>query len=640
MIDIKLLGRFCVEDADGQPINVPGAKTQGLLAFLAMTTDRPPTRDQIIAHFWGDRFSDQARQSLRQAIAKLRRILPSGDAEALIVDQDRIGLNRDVFRVDVDRLQHLATSEDEAEVAAAVELLRGPLLDGLFGQQPVFEDWIAGERLRMAELSARVLEKASGIARRSGELERALNHARRVVELDPWSDAAQMGLLRLMAESGNRAQAIQTFKAYETTLDEELGIAPGQELQDLMAQIRHDRLPVKTDADAALPDTCDRGRTSVALRSFTLLTNGDDQTFLVEGLMEDLGTKMNRFKWLDILRETVDSDTRLDFIVQGSLRAQGSRYRLTVQLSDPRDGRLLWVERFDRESDDLFALQDDLSDAVVGSLEYAIERLRATTVGRKSFEEMDAWECYHRGLSIQYEFDAETNSVAEAHFRRAIELAPDFALAYARLSYAIVISTIYFEAEPVEALLSEARQLAQKAARLDPEDAVVRFALGRVLLACCDYEQSIQQLQCAIELNPNMAQAYCGLGDSLAYAGDLDAAMGYFERAVAVCPNDPYRWAFLSYGATALLFQGDYEAADEWAARAEAMPNAHYWPTAVRAAALAYRGLKSEADAALTRLKEMRPGITCDFVKSRLFYLKDRAQIETYVSGLRLAGLG
>ena len=191
----------------------------------------------------------------------------------------------------------------------------------------------------------------------------------------------------------------------------------------------------------------------------------------------------------------------------------------------------------------------------------------------------------------------------------------------------------------MDALLSEARELAQKAARLDPDDSVVRFALGRVLLASRDYEQSISHLKCEIELNPNMAQAYCGLGDSLAYAGDLDGAMDYFEKAVSVCPNDPYRWAFLSYGATALLFQGDYEGADAWAARAEAVPNAHYWPTAVRAAALAYRGLKTEAAAALARLKEMRPGITCDFVTSRLFYLKDRAQIDTYISGLRLAGL-
>ena len=125
----------------------------------------------------------------------------------------------------------------------------------------------------------------------------------------------------------------------------------------------------------------------------------------------------------------------------------------------------------------------------------------------------------------------------------------------------------------------------------------------------------------------------------MAYAGELDEAMDCFEEAVRVSPTDPYRWAFLSYGATALLFRGDFVEADEWAAKAEAMPNAHYWPTAIRVSSLAHAGRMAEAKTALNRLKAMRPGITCDFVRSRLFYLRDPGQVDTYVSGLELAGL-
>ena len=176
----------------------------------------------------------------------------------------------------------------------------------------------------------------------------------------------------------------------------------------------------------------------------------------------------------------------------------------------------------------------------------------------------------------------EDTTSAQRHFQRAIELDPNFGLAYARLSYAMVISAIYFEADDLQTLLDTALDHANHAARLEPDDAVVRFALGRIRLARGDYDRSITDLKAAIDLNPGMAQAHCGLGDSMAYSGKLDDAIACFEEAVRISPSDPYRWAFLSYGATAFLFKGDYEKAVKWAAEAEAVPNSHYWPTVRR----------------------------------------------------------
>ncbi|NKB26418.1 MAG: tetratricopeptide repeat protein [Rhodobacteraceae bacterium] len=611
MFDVKLFGKFEVLSQDGAAINVAGAKTQGLIAFLAMNMGMPPTRDRIVNLFWGDRFTDQARQSLRQAIAKLRRILPDGD-RALVIEHDRISFDPAVVRVDLDRFTELAENDRVQDAIAAVALLRGPLLDGFFGQQAEFEDWISSERQSINELSCKLLERAADAESRNGNMSQALVHARRVTQLNPWSDAAHGVLLRLLAQNGERAQAIQHFQKYESTLKDELGIGVGQELRELIAQIRGETFAPAEHSpnDPALsasppasalpmaeraPDAAD-GQTSIAIVPFAWMASEADHGFLVDGLVEDMSTKLSRFSWLTIKAGANTHGARLtgaemsalfgeqgiDYLIHGSLRSQGNRFRLTVQLADPRDGRYLWVERFDRSTDDLFSLQDDLSDAVVGSLEASIARLAGRSTRSLSFDDMNAWECYHRGLAIQYEFDAATNSQAQRHFRRAIALDPNFGLAYARLSYAIVISAIYFEAADVTALLDDALELAQTASRLEPDDAVVRFALGRVLLARGEYDQSISHLKSAIELNPNMAQAHCGLGDSMAYAGDLDAAMSCFEEAVRVSPNDPYRWAFLSYGATALLFRGDFLDADKWAAEAESMPNAHYWPIVLK----------------------------------------------------------
>lgn len=659
MIEIRLFGKFEVRDGAGAPLTIAGSKTQGLIAFLAMSMEMPPTRDRVINLFWGDRFTDQARQSLRQAVAKLRRILPDDAGEAVLTDGDRIGLNPDVVNADVEAFNRLSKLEGPDEVMQAVALLRGPLLDGFYGQQAEFEDWIASERQRITEISTKVLERASDIALQKGNVEAALANARRVAKMNPWSDSAQLLLLRLLAQTGDRAAAMQSFFTYEKTLKEELGIGVGPELQTLIAQIRGEGFTAQPKVESAVGERPEldapeeTGRTTLAIVPFAWMASEADHGFLIDGVVEDITTKLSRFSWLHVKAGSSTDGTRLtgaemsklygqagnDYLIHGSLRSQGQRYRLTVQLADPSDGRYLWVERFDRETDDTFALQDELSDAVVGSLESTLERLAGRSTRSIAFEDMNAWECYHRGLAIQYEFDAATNSEAQRHFRQAIALDPNFGLAYARLSYAIVISTIYFEAEDVDGLLSEALSLAQTAARLDPDDAVVRFALGRVRLARGEYEQSISHLKDAIALNPNMAQAHCGLGDSMAYAGSLDEAMDCFEEAVRVSPTDPYRWAFLSYGATALLFRGDYDEADKWAAKAEAMPNAHYWPTAIRVSSLAHAGRMKEAEAALARLMAMRPGITCDFVRSRLFYLRDADQVETYVSGLASAGL-
>ena len=142
-INIKLFGKFAVEGEDGQPIAVTGAKTQGLIAYLALNTEMPPSRDRLMALFWGDRFTDQARQSLRQAIAKLRRIFGELSEDALIADNDRVGLNPAVVSMDVDDFSALADSADAQDAERAVAFLTGPLLEGFFGQQSELEDWIA-----------------------------------------------------------------------------------------------------------------------------------------------------------------------------------------------------------------------------------------------------------------------------------------------------------------------------------------------------------------------------------------------------------------------------------------------------------------------------------------------------------------
>ena len=658
MISINLFGKLTVTDEKGTPIQIAGAKSQGLVAYLALNTEFPPTRDRIMSLFWGDRFTDQARQSLRQAIAKLKRSF--GAEDAIIADQDRVGLNRDIVRVDVDTFAVLAQDESTEATEQAIALMVGPVLDGIYGQQPEFEDWISSERQRYSTMAMALLERAAKQKLKSGDVSAAQEHARQMVAMDPLREASQAALIRILAQQGERSAAVQQFNAYSALLKKELDVSPGQDLVNLMTEVKGSGAFFESEGssvgEAPQPsggDATSSGRTSVAVVPFGMLADDPELSMFIEGVTEDVTASLSKFSWIDVKASVendgprltsaemsvLGNDLGLDYVVHGSFRAFGGRIRLTVQLAEPRTSRYVWVTRYDRETDDLFALQDELAETIAASVEAELERRVGRSSRDMSFEEMGAWECYHRGLAIQYEFSADTNAVAQKFFRRAIELDPNFGLAYARLSYAIVISVIYFEAENVTGLLDEALDHAQNAARLEPDDAVARFALGRVHLARGEYDRSIADLRAAVELNPGMAQAHCGLGDSMAYSGHLSDAMSCFEEAVRISPSDPYRWAFLGYGATALLFQGDYEGAVKWAAEAEATPNSHYWATAIRASALAHMGKMEDAKGALASLRKARPGITADFVRSRLFYLKDPEQVDIYVGGLEKAGL-
>jgi DNA-binding SARP family transcriptional activator/TolB-like protein len=654
MIAIKLFGNLTIVGPDGVSLPVAGSKTQGLVAYLALNTELPPSRDRLMALFWGDRFTDQARQSLRQAIAKLRRTLSVAGEDILLTEGDRVRFNPSKVVVDADEFAQLAKDMSAEATERAVSLLAGPLLDGIYGQQAEFDDWVASERQRLGSLSLKVLERAAEHRLKQGETNAATDLARRIVGIDPLRDAGQMVLIRILAQQGERSAAIQQFKTYETTLRKELGVGAGPELLRLIEEVRGENFfakPALPDALAApsggSPDPA--GKSSILVVPFKTFDGGPTEAFLADGLSQDITTNLSRFSWLDVRASfegedpfnTSDamSELRTDYVVQGSLRSHGEQIRLTVQLSETLSRRYVWVSRNDRVTDDLFALQDELSETIAASIEAELERLVGRSSRTLAFQEMNAWECYHRGLAIQYEFNADTNIEAQRYFQRAIDLDPNFGLAHARLSYALVISAIYFEADDVPALLDRALALAQTAARLEPNDAVARFALGRVHLARGEYDRSIADLKAAIDLNPGMAQAYCGLGDSMAYSGRLDDAIDCFEEAVRISPADPYRWAFLSYGATAFLFKGDYGSAAKWSAEAESIPNSHYWPTAILASALAHMGEMEKAGKAVSHLKTLRPGIDIAFVRSRLFYLKDPDQVEIYLSGLRKAGL-
>ncbi len=394
------------------------------------------------------------------------------------------------------------------------------------------------------------------------------------------------------------------------------------------------------------------GRPSIAVLPFKNLSDDPEQEYFSDGITEDIIAALSKYRSLVVIARNPSfafkgaGDVRqagltlgADYLVDGSVRKLGQRVRIAAQLVETEGGRQLWAERYDRDLQDLFALQDEITTTIAARVEpeiSAADRLRAE---RKAVPALHAWDFFRLGTKHFYKSTVADNREAQRLLKRAIELDPSLAEAYGYLCYAIVLSMIYFDAEPNEEQLNEAVAIGRKAIELDDKDGLLRFMYGCALLARKAYGDALAELETAVELNPCLAVTYCGLGDSLAYEGRIREAIPYFQKAIDLSPHDPLRWAFYSYRALAHIFAREFESANEWAQRATRVPNAHYWAFAHRVAALGHLEKPEECAKAVSDLLLRKPDFSCTFARQRLFYVKDPGQLELYLEGLRRAGI-
>ena len=391
----------------------------------------------------------------------------------------------------------------------------------------------------------------------------------------------------------------------------------------------------------------------IAVLPFNNLSADSEQQYFADGVSEDIITALTKHRWLLVIARNstfafrdhstdmrqIARDLGADYLVEGSVRKLGSRVRITAQLIHGATGAHIWAQNYDCALNDLFDVQDDIIATIAGRIEPELGEYERSHVKTAPPRDLDAWDNYHLGLARFYKFNEADNAEAQNLFRRCIELDPNFGLAHSWLAYAITLRAVYFEADLTPEMLCEANAAIRRALEIDDQDAVAHFAAGRVLLACCDYDAALREMETAIDLNPCLAQAYCGFGDSLAYEGRMTEAIDQFEKAIQLSPHDPFRWAFFSYRALAHLFLKDFESAEQWADKAVRVPNSHYWANAHLVVALSHQNRPDATQAALDKLLVRKPDFTCAAARNRLFYIKRPDQLTLYIDGLRAAGL-
>lgn len=396
-----------------------------------------------------------------------------------------------------------------------------------------------------------------------------------------------------------------------------------------------------------------RAQPVVAVLPLASLNVEPGHEHVAEGLTHDIVTALSKHRGVRVLAKATaaryagepDAAARLrdeldvDYTVEGTVRLRENRLRVTASLTDAHAGVCRWAERYDRTIDDLFDVLDEIVSVIVATVEPEVgyaERERVTT---RPPADLRTWELYHLGIAHFFRFTAADNLEAQRLLARCRELDPDFGDAHAWWAYATVLGMVYWDTDPDPETLDAALSATQRALALDGQNAVFHMLRGRVRLARREYASALAENRRAVELNPTFAAAYCGLGDSLCYEGRYDEAIEEFTRSVELGTHDPQRWAFLSYGAMALLFAGRYDEALAWADQAAALPNCQYWTHAHRVVALTRLGRMDEAADAVQAVQAQRPGFSLAFARDKLFYLKRPEQLDLYLGALAEAGV-
>lgn len=409
-----------------------------------------------------------------------------------------------------------------------------------------------------------------------------------------------------------------------------------------------DSAPPPTDVDLALPE-----KPSIAVLPFDNMSGDPEQEFFADGITEDLITALSKVRWFFVIARNstftykgkavevkhVAEELGVRYVLEGSVRKSGSRVRITAQLIDATSGHHVWAERYDRQIEDIFDLQDEMSQTIAGAVEPELSAAERDRVLCKPPENLGAWECYQRGLWNMWLYEKSANLEAESLLRRATELDPGFAPAYAYACYTQYSRVIMGWSEAPQESLRQGKTLAEKALSLDEKDPIAYFAIGRIYMMRGQHDDSIAALEKAIDLNPSYAQSHHGLGMALTLAGRLEEAKAALKMAERLSPRDPILWASTVVYALACVLSGDHEEALQWARKTMRNPRAKgYWPHSVHAAALAQLGRIDEARNAVAAAREALSDLSISYLEKTL-PTKAADGLDPYLEGLRLAGL-
>jgi adenylate cyclase len=394
----------------------------------------------------------------------------------------------------------------------------------------------------------------------------------------------------------------------------------------------------------ALPD-----KPSIAVLPFTNLSGDPEQEYFSDGMTEDLITDLSKLSGLFVIArhsvftykgkavEVAEVSRKLGvrYVVEGSVRKAGNRVRINAQLVDATTGGHLWAERYDRELQDIFALQDEVTQKIVFALKIQLTPEEQARFRQAPTDNLEAYDSFLRGQAYFWRFTREANVQARQLFEKAIELDPQYAGAYAVLSWFYLLEwAAQWSQDPQT--LAQGFALAQRAVVLNDSLPLAHTMLGVAYLWQKQHEQAIAEGERAITLGPNYADGYAWLGLSCNFAGRPEEAIEMGEKALRLNPHDPVFYLFIV--GFAYRLRGRYEEAIT-AFKRVLSRNPNFLPARAHLfVAYSEFGQEAEARTEAAEMLRLSPNLSLEGVRQRLPF-KDPAEVERCLVAGRKAGL-
>lgn len=634
---LQVLGGLRLATIDGATVELPTRKSALLLAYLAVPAGAAHARDKLADLLWSTSGQEQARGSLRHALAALRKVL---GPDAIVAPRDAVRLRPGVLAVDLDAIAAIADGRVAPEIGGAgspaATLWHGGFLDGVSADGEALGDWLVFERTRSRGLRQAALERAVAALGAASRHREAIDVATYLVALDPLREHSHRTLMQVYAACGERSKALEQFRQLTRLLLAELGVAPSAQSAALAREIEGTDVNATTlfVASAAparvtviapeLTAAMSQRRIAVAVLPFQSLGEMDDLTFFADGFSSDLVAGLSRISELSVIAwqssaqvsgrssEAAASAAELGaaYALTGNVRRVEDQFRISTQLVAAAARTWIWAERYDLTATGILAAQDRIVAGIIGAVDAGVRRAERETARATPIPDLDAWSLNHRGLWHAYRFTREDVVMAEQFFAAAIAKAPIASGPHAGLAYTALIRTQWHYAGDPRASIARGLEHARRAIALDEYDAYAHTVLGRLLLIAGDPMRAIEHLHRALDLNPSHAHAYYGLGHAYYVTGDFDAALDHVDTALRLSPKDPLASMFLTMGSFCYFMRGDLDAAEAAARRARNLLSRETWSRLALATVLQKKGDAAGAREAVAEACTIEPELS------------------------------
>jgi adenylate cyclase len=423
-----------------------------------------------------------------------------------------------------------------------------------------------------------------------------------------------------------------------------------QSVKNIARRIRVYSIRIEAESaappDGMTPAAATR-KPSIAVLPFLNISGDPEQEFFADGLTEDIITELSRFRELLVISrnsvfvhkgksvnvQAVAREFGVDYVVEGSVRKAGDRVRVTVQLIDAETDRHIWAERYDRNLEDVFAIQDEVTGAIVATLPGRVEAANYDRAKRKPTDSTAAYECVLAAKVLHHRSTREDNTEAQRLLDRAIALDPNYAHAHAWKGCVLGQTLVHGWCADGEATFEEIGRELDIAFSLDENDADVHRILAALSVTRGDHDKAAYHQERALALNPNYDLVVVQQGELLTWVGRPEEGIDWIKRAMRLNPHHPER--FWNHLGRAYLMARKYAEAVEAFSRITRPDHTHH---AFLAAALAQMGNKTAAAAHAGEVIKLNPAFSVETYMATQHYRQDSDR-EHHREALVKAGL-